>query len=77
MPRETVEAKALRYISEKRLRITVVNGDDVEASCRGACSTYTLRWDGRRWSCSCLARGRCAHLLALWLVTVPDVPSRA
>jgi hypothetical protein len=71
MPRESVEAKALRYIGEQRLHVQAITSSTVRAECRGADATYTLSWDGRAWSCSCPARGRCAHLLALWLVTVP------
>jgi hypothetical protein len=71
MPRETVEAKALRYLADRCLRVRAMNAAVVDATCRGSDATYKLGWDGRGWSCSCPARGTCAHLVALWLVTVP------
>jgi uncharacterized Zn finger protein len=71
MPRETVEAKAARYLVEQRLHVQAITSSGVSARCRGGDASYTLSWDGRDWSCSCPARGRCAHLVALWLVTVP------
>jgi len=70
--RETVTAKAARYLVEGRLVVTAVDGDHVTAACRGQGAIYRLGHDpGRGWHCSCPVRGdRCAHLLALQLVTV-------
>jgi len=69
MPRETIETKALRYLAEGRLHVYRVHGGVVEATCHGT-DLYHLGFDGRDWSCTCAAYGRCAHLLALELVTV-------
>jgi uncharacterized Zn finger protein len=69
--RESVEAKAVRYLGEGRLRVVLVVDGEVRASCVGG-ERYELGVEaGEAW-CSCPARGRCAHLAALGLVV--DVP---
>ena len=72
MPREGAEAKARRYLSEGRLTVTRVWGDDVRAVVRGSGEFYRPRHDpnGAGWSCDCPARGTCCHLHALMLVCV-------
>jgi hypothetical protein len=72
MSRETVAAKAARYLTEARLVITFVNGDHVAAVCRGDGELYRLGHHlPRGWWCECAARtDQCAHLIALRLVTV-------
>ena len=47
MTRETVQAKAVRYLSEARLTVVQVNGDLVLATCRGQGAQYDLGHDGR------------------------------
>lgn len=66
--REDVEAKARRYLVEGRLVVSAITGDDITATCRGQGGSYDLGHDGGWW-CSCPARRRCAHLIALQLVT--------
>jgi hypothetical protein len=70
--RETVEAKARRYLTEGRLVVTRVLGDRVAAVCQGETGSYDLgHTPGRGWFCSCPVRtDRCSHLAALWLVTI-------
>ena len=69
--RETVAAKAVRYLAEGRLVITSVMGDYVTATCRGDGEIYELGHASAWWWCSCPApAGRCCHLTALRLVTV-------
>jgi hypothetical protein len=71
MTREPVAAKAARYLTEARLTVLRVDGDHVAATCRGSGEVHHLGHDpGRGWHCSCLARGQCAHLVALQTVTV-------
>jgi hypothetical protein len=72
MSRESAAVKAARYVGEARLIVTVVDGDRVQATCRGDGEVYRLGHEpGRGWWCSCPARtDRCAHLAALRLVTV-------
>jgi hypothetical protein len=72
MTRETIEAKARRYLGEGRLVVTHVLGDNVTAACQGETGTYDLGYTtGRGWWCSCPVRtDRCCHLAALWLVTI-------
>ena len=70
MSRETVTAKAARYLSEGRLVVTAEHGDHVTAVCRGDGDSYQLGHHPRHgWHCNCAARGDCAHLVALRLVT--------
>ena len=75
--RENAAAKARRYVSEGRLIVRHVHGDHVLASCRGDGAIYEQRVNGADWSCDCPARGRCAHLIALGLVTATDHDPRA
>jgi hypothetical protein len=72
LTRETVAAKAARYLAEARLTVTAVSGDHVSAWCRGSGEVYRLGHEpGRGWWCSCPVRtDRCAHLIALQSVTV-------
>jgi uncharacterized Zn finger protein len=69
--REGAEAKGRRYLVEGRLTVSRVDREGVRASCRGAGAVYECGWSAERgWFCSCAARGRCAHLVALMLVVV-------
>lgn len=70
--RETVADKARRYLAEGRLTVTAIDGDFVAGVCRGSGAIHQVGHDpGRGWHCSCASRtDRCAHLLALQLVTV-------
>lgn len=72
MTRETVTAKADRYLAEARLTILRVDGERVAAICHGGTRLYQLGHEpGQGWWCTCPARGdRCCHLEALRLVTV-------
>jgi hypothetical protein len=42
MTRESVEAKANRYLCESRLTVVLVGGDIVRAACRGSGELYEL-----------------------------------
>lgn len=65
MVRESVEAKAQRYLAERRLALEVVTAGEVRGSCRGGDAVYVVSWlDGEGWRCSCLVRGRCCHVVA-------------
>jgi uncharacterized Zn finger protein len=69
--RENAEAKGARYLREGRLTIERVDEHRVLAICKGTGAVYGVGWDrARGWVCSCPARGRCSHLVALMLVTV-------
>jgi uncharacterized Zn finger protein len=69
MSRENVEVKGKRYLSEARLLVEHVDGCSIRAICRGNGDLYHLSFARDRWSCTCPAKGRCAHLNALMLVT--------
>ena len=73
--RENAEAKGRRYLLEGRLVIEQVNSRQVVASCRGAGRVYQVTCRRGAWACTCPALGRCAHLVALQLVT--NAPGRA
>jgi uncharacterized Zn finger protein len=80
MARESVEAKGRRYLVEGRLMITAVARDQASATIRGNGHLYRVGHspaDG--WWCTCPAKTRCAHIVALQLVTVrraPETPTR-
>jgi uncharacterized Zn finger protein len=67
--KENAAAKGQRYLCEARLIVEHVDGSSVQAICRGNGDVYHLGYQGGRWSCTCPARGRCAHLNTLMLVT--------
>lgn len=70
---ENVESKGRRLLVEGRLNVIRVDGPLIVAECRGdSGEVYQLGHDPRgrgRWGCTCPARGRCSHLVALQLVT--------
>ena len=73
MSREGAESKGRRYLAEARLTVEQVDNRIVRATCRGSGALHDVRWTALHgWSCSCQARGRCSHLVALQLVTVRD-----
>jgi hypothetical protein len=70
--RENAATKALRLLTEGRLRVKRVEGDLVIATCKGDSGRiYDLGFDPRnaQWRCTCEARSVCSHLRALQLVT--------
>jgi hypothetical protein len=67
---ETTAAKACRYLLAGALTVTRVAGDVVDAVIEADTGTYQLGRDPARWHCTCPARGRCSHVLALRMVTV-------
>jgi enoyl-CoA hydratase/carnithine racemase len=58
----------------ERFFATDAHDDAIRAICRGDGTVYRLGWDHvDRWHCSCpAATDRCAHLVALRLVTVRE-----
>jgi hypothetical protein len=71
--RENAESKSRRYLGEGRLIVEQVDANLVRATCRGSGAVYDVGWTAMfGWSCSCPAKGRCSHLLALQAVTVRD-----
>lgn len=68
--RENVETKGRRYLIEGRLRIVSLGPGRIQAFCTGTEETHRLGWEpSYGWGCSCAAKGRCSHLVALQLVT--------
>jgi uncharacterized Zn finger protein len=73
--RENARAKAIRYLSEARVRILECHEDDgtLSAEVRGNGRVYVVAHVEDAWSCSCLARSvDCAHVLACKHVTVVE-----
>jgi hypothetical protein len=69
--RESASEKGRRYVGEGRLTIERADASGVRATCRGAGAVYHVAWTpGVGWSCSCPAKTRCAHRVALELVVV-------
>lgn len=63
--------KALRLLTQGRLRVLRVEGELIVAECRGVSgSIYKLGHDPRKkqWRCTCPAKTDCSHLNALWAV---------
>lgn len=69
--RESAEQKGRRYLVEGRLVVRYAAGSTVRASCRGTGATHEVGFARGQWLCSCPARTRCSHLVALMLVTDP------
>ena len=72
MTRENAEEKGKRYLLEGRVTIAQALAERVVATVRsdaGAIYEVTHRRGG--WACTCPARGRCAHLVAVGLITTP------
>jgi uncharacterized Zn finger protein len=71
VPRENAAAKARRYLAEGRVVVTDASAAKVRATVRGDGALDPVEYLAGAWSCPCAARGRCAHLLAVGLVTAP------
>ncbi len=68
--RESTDEKAARLLTTGRLTVVLLDDDTIMSECQGDHGTYRQTYFGGRWECSCPARTDCAHLRALWLVTV-------
>ena len=73
MSRESAERKGVRYLAEGRVLVEAVEGHDVIATVRGNGAVHTVTHERGGWRCTCAAAGRCAHLVAVGLVTAPGV----
>ncbi|HEX5937153.1 MAG TPA: hypothetical protein VFZ75_05615 [Actinomycetota bacterium] len=74
MPREGARDRGRRLLAEGRLVLRRVDEREIRALCRGdSGDAHELGFlPDAGWYCSCAARTRCAHLVALMLVvTVP------
>ena len=69
MTREDALTKGQRYAVEGRLRVLLVHRGRIFARCHGSDRDYECGFTRGRWYCNCEARSRCAHLVALQLVT--------
>lgn len=73
MTRESAHDRGRRLLVEGRLILDYVDGSDIRATCRGdSGEIHRLGHSGGTWWCTCPARTRCAHTVALQLVVVPN-----
>ncbi len=75
MTRENAATKARRYLTEGRVIVTHARpGHSVHATIRGDGTIHHAYWRSGAWVCDCPVRtDQCAHLIALRLVTAPDL----
>lgn len=71
MTRESAHIKARRYLGEGRLVVEMAGPGYVSATIRGDGDIHVVGYARGGWDCTCPARGRCSHLLALGLVCAP------
>lgn len=74
---EGIHEKGRRLLKEGRLTVLRVADGYVHAQCRGdSAEVYDLGFDSGKaqWRCTCQARSKCAHIVALQLVTVTPTP---
>lgn len=76
MPRESIDDKAKRYLTEQRVTFMRVEADQVDATVHGTKPRpYIVSFRTERgWKCSCVTPGaRCSHTVAVsMLVLVPE-----
>jgi uncharacterized Zn finger protein len=76
--RENAATKARRYLTEGRVILDRVGPHEVGATARGDGQVHHMGWTPTRgWHCTCPAKGRCSHLLAVGLVVAVDIEGRA
>lgn len=76
MPRETISAKAERYLLEGRVIVAEVTAGRVLAEVRGEGARYRTSWQAGAWQCTCPHRATttdCSHVRALKRVTSVDL----
>lgn len=77
MSRANAAAKARTYLSEGRVVVTHASRGRAAATVRGDGHLWHARFLNGIWSCDCPARTpSCAHLIALRLITAPDLEDR-
>jgi len=76
MPRETLDEKAVRYVSTGRIKLVRVEGDNIDATVSGdASKTYVVTHRPSGWRCSCIATVlRCSHVAGVAMVTLAPEP---
>jgi hypothetical protein len=77
--RENASTKAMRYLVEGRVQIAHCGPDGVQAFVRGSGHLHRVEHrSDQPWTCTCPAKSRCSHLLAVQHVVVapydPRVP---
>ena len=71
--RENAQTKSKRLLVEGRVLIRHCEQQHVRAVVRGDSGELrVVEYQSGHWSCSCIARGTCSHLLAVMAVTVGE-----
>ncbi len=73
MVRENTTAKAGRHLKEGRVILNAVAPGHVTAIARGDRRLYRVTYQHPHWSCTCPARRRCSHLIAVRRVVAVDI----
>ncbi len=69
--RSSLTERALQLIADGRLVVTLVDGEQVQATVRGTDTTHLVGYRRGGWYCDCQAHQygqRCTHLAAVQLV---------
>lgn len=69
--RENAYERGVRLLTSGRLVVERVDAREIRARCRGDHGeVWRLGFKPGQWFCECPARRDCAHLIALWSVTL-------
>lgn len=69
--RESAAVKGRRLLTEGRLRVVAASEHHVVAYVVGdSAERYVVTADAEGYTCSCVARGRCSHMIAAQLCTM-------
>ena len=69
--RESAAVKAGRYLVEGRVVVELAAPGVFSATVRGAGDVHLVEFGRGGWSCTCPARGLCAHLVAAHRIAAP------
>ncbi len=69
--RESAAVKAGRYLLEGRVVVELAAPGVFVATVRGAGDVHLVEFGRGGWSCTCPARGLCAHLVAAHRIAAP------
>lgn len=70
--RENAASKAARYLISGRVQIRSVTPTEVIADVRGGGFLWRVEYSDGWWRCTCPARSKCSHLVAVEQVVVVE-----
>ena len=65
MARDSAETKAVRLITQERVRFLELSATRARAEVRGDTDDYIVRYDSGRYQCPCPMLGDCSHARAV------------